>query len=361
MKTPSADDQCQGGEPCWRNPETGYMEYCPKHEAIIADKAMDVDRRLSVNKSSGEVSMETMTHWWNKETTGAECGDVNAANITPHGYKVTCPECLAAASQLPTALAGGACLGSVRVSNTTNGDDITVGCLLRQGHGGNCRFPSTAFQPAALAGELSPENVERPIEVVMGVPKAAHPTDEERFEAIYAAKRAPGWDSHSKYVARWFWLLAAQSLPPQESAELVEITRWQNAIYALLQKAVPDANVDGGGCDSGDPLDFTLSEISQALGYLKSERDFFTAEMMNYRINKMHAGRELADTLAGYDTVRADAAEAKLKAQESAEEVWERAQMAHLSRAMRFTDDVDKIDRYVIPYTPPTPKEPNRG
>jgi len=37
------NSECGGGEPCWRNPETGYMEYCPKHEAIVADKAMEVD------------------------------------------------------------------------------------------------------------------------------------------------------------------------------------------------------------------------------------------------------------------------------------------------------------------------------
>ena len=30
---------CEGGE-CWFNPETGYMEYCPKHEAQIADEVM---------------------------------------------------------------------------------------------------------------------------------------------------------------------------------------------------------------------------------------------------------------------------------------------------------------------------------
>lgn len=28
------------GEPCWRNPDTGYMEYCKRHEEEIADLAM---------------------------------------------------------------------------------------------------------------------------------------------------------------------------------------------------------------------------------------------------------------------------------------------------------------------------------
>lgn len=38
-----------------------------------------------------------MTHIWNKETTGTECGDMNAQNIVvPHRKnEVNCPECLA--------------------------------------------------------------------------------------------------------------------------------------------------------------------------------------------------------------------------------------------------------------------------
>lgn len=48
--------------------------------------------------------------------------------------------------------------------------------------------------------------------------------------------------------------------------------RWQKAIYELLVKATDDS-IDGGGCDSGDPLDFTLAEISQALGILKEKSE----------------------------------------------------------------------------------------
>lgn len=52
-----------------------------------------------------------------------------------------------------------------------------------------------------------------------------------------------------------------------------EIGRWQKAIYDLLRAHVPHPDsIDGGGCDSGDPLDFTLSEISQALEQLKEAR-----------------------------------------------------------------------------------------
>ena len=37
------DAACGPPAPCWRNPETGYSEYCPKHEAIIADIARSLD------------------------------------------------------------------------------------------------------------------------------------------------------------------------------------------------------------------------------------------------------------------------------------------------------------------------------
>lgn len=52
-----------------------------------------------------------------------------------------------------------------------------------------------------------------------------------------------------------------------------ECARWQNAIYELCcakLKDLPDVNIDGKGCDSGDPLDFTLSEISQAINAWQS-------------------------------------------------------------------------------------------
>lgn len=48
-----------------------------------------------------------------------------------------------------------------------------------------------------------------------------------------------------------------------------EICRWQDAIRVLLLKHAPKANIDGGGCDSGDPLDLTLCEISQAFAYFE--------------------------------------------------------------------------------------------
>lgn len=53
--------------------------------------------------------------------------------------------------------------------------------------------------------------------------------------------------------------------------------RWQDAIYKLLVKECGDS-IDGGGCDSGDPLDFTLSEVGQGLGILQEQIAALEAE-----------------------------------------------------------------------------------
>jgi len=47
-----------------------------------------------------------------------------------------------------------------------------------------------------------------------------------------------------------------------------EIPRWQNAIRDLVE-AQCGQQVDGSGCESGDPLDLTLTEISMAFNALK--------------------------------------------------------------------------------------------
>ncbi len=48
-----------------------------------------------------------------------------------------------------------------------------------------------------------------------------------------------------------------------------EIPRWQNEIHKLLVSECGQ-DVDGSGCDSGDPLDFTLTEIQLAFNALKA-------------------------------------------------------------------------------------------
>ena len=60
----------------------------------------------------------------------------------------------------------------------------------------------------------------------------------------------------------------------KECAFCAEIRRWQDGIrdHLIKQFDVPDGRIDGAGCDSGDPLDFTLAEITQGIGYLIDDR-----------------------------------------------------------------------------------------
>lgn len=53
-----------------------------------------------------------------------------------------------------------------------------------------------------------------------------------------------------------------------------ELRRWQDGIrdHLIKQFDVPADRIDGAGADSGDPLDFTLAEITQGIGYLIDDR-----------------------------------------------------------------------------------------
>lgn len=45
-------------------------------------------------------------------------------------------------------------------------------------------------------------------------------------------------------------------------------SRWQKAIYEQCKRILP--NVDGSGCESGDALDVTISEITQCFAHLQA-------------------------------------------------------------------------------------------
>lgn len=86
-----------------------------------------------------------------------------------------------------------------------------------------------------------------------------------------------------------------------------ELRRWQEAIRDTILNAIPDARIDGRGEDSGDPLDFTLSEVSQGLIYLqdrlydekqafKTEREL-TKQLADERREQREAIRVLRDAL----------------------------------------------------------------
>ena len=53
--------------------------------------------------------------------------------------------------------------------------------------------------------------------------------------------------------------------------EAEEQARWQEAIRELLVRYHPD--VDGSGCESGDPLDVTLAEINMTLIHMQNKID----------------------------------------------------------------------------------------
>lgn len=56
-----------------------------------------------------------------------------------------------------------------------------------------------------------------------------------------------------------------------DEAVAQEQGRWQDAIRdkVITASQIPNADswVDGGGCDSGDPLDVSLAEIGQVINY----------------------------------------------------------------------------------------------
>ena len=72
---------------------------------------------------------------------------------------------------------------------------------------------------------------------------------------------------------------------------------WQDEIRGALCAVVPDPHrIDGGGCDSGDPLDLTLAEVAQAVNQLTDQAD-----------------EQIAALTAERDAARRDAEERRLE------------------------------------------------
>lgn len=75
---------------------------------------------------------------------------------------------------------------------------------------------------------------------------------------------------HQRRVAR----LALTAIQTNEEELDRELRRWQDAIRdKMIAMGVPDSRIDGAGCDSGDPLDFTLAEVGQGVGYFVDQLD----------------------------------------------------------------------------------------
>jgi len=110
-------------------------------------------------------------------------------------------------------------------------------------------------------------------------------TERERDEALCKLKSAividpkakivplppDSADADAKQLRRW------AGTECKRKALDAEIGRWQQAIYEACCKAVDGlreaVTIDGAGCDSGDPLDLTLTEIGQAVNALRDEID----------------------------------------------------------------------------------------
>lgn len=77
------------------------------------------------------------------------------------------------------------------------------------------------------------------------------------------------WDSRWNGIVREQTAAREREIDPLESEAVNnELRRWQDAIRdKMINMGVPDFKVDGAGCDSGDPLDFTLAEVGQGLAY----------------------------------------------------------------------------------------------
>lgn len=95
--------------------------------------------------------------------------------------------------------------------------------------------------------------------------------DREHACLVLANEVAAGWEKRA---------LAAEA--ERERAEENEQARWQ-ARFEFLHR---EYGVDGGGCDSGDPLDFTEAEVRASLTLITDERD-----------DALAAVRELRDAL----------------------------------------------------------------
>jgi hypothetical protein len=68
--------------------------------------------------------------------------------------------------------------------------------------------------------------------------------------------------------------VAAEPVLTAQSTEDDEIRRMQNGVRDhLILLGVPDSRIDGAGCDSGDPLDFTKAEISQAFNFFEDQHN----------------------------------------------------------------------------------------
>lgn len=110
--------------------------------------------------------------------------------------------------------------------------------------------------------------------------------------------------------------------PPTEAIE-AEQSRWQQAIYKLVCETTGSDVIDGAGCDSGDPLDLSLAEISQGMAHFANHAYDLENELVEY----------LALEVAGESIPTEDGE-------------WEELRGAFASRAINAADRLVALNRW---------------
>lgn len=82
-----------------------------------------------------------------------------------------------------------------------------------------------------------------------------------------------GCDDQKTERARIAFIIASVFASSAGQVEDAEIRRLQDGVRNhLIALGAPDCLIDGAGCDSDDPLDFTKTEITQAFNYFEEVR-----------------------------------------------------------------------------------------
>ncbi len=84
-----------------------------------------------------------------------------------------------------------------------------------------------------------------------------------------------------------------------EQAVEAEQVRWQERLDKIVRSVDPKGEIDGGGCDSGDPLDLTEAEMCQAFDFLSEQlaaKDKRIAELKELADPVKLAALEIAKT-----------------------------------------------------------------
>jgi len=76
-----------------------------------------------------------------------------------------------------------------------------------------------------------------------------------------------------------------------DEAVEAEQGRWQNAIDELLVKLTGQNGIDGSGCDSGDPLDLTLTEITLYFNAITDDGDVGEITRLKGLLRNVIAGK----------------------------------------------------------------------